>query len=269
MTIPKTIVIKYGGNAMVNEELKSEIIDRIAQLKSHGYHIVLVHGGGPFINKILDKVALKSKFIGGHRKTTKEAMRYIEMALKGEVNTGLVGLMNAKGVKAVGISGKDAGLVTTKKRYHIEADSKVDLGQVADVDEVNPQILIDLINNGYLPVVACVAADKEGVSLNINADMMAGALAGALGAEYLVLTDVDGLRRDKDDPASLMSQIRMSEIPELMKNVIVGGMIPKIESCQIALNAGSPRARIINGTKPDMLLKIMNEEVEVGTVIRK
>ena len=126
MTTPKTIVIKYGGNAMVNEELKSEIVDRISRLQNSGHKIVLVHGGGPFINKILDKVALKSEFIGGHRKTTKEAMRYIEMALKGEVNTGLVGLMNAKGVKAVGISGKDAGLVTTKKRYHIEADSKVD-----------------------------------------------------------------------------------------------------------------------------------------------
>lgn len=252
---------------MVNEELKVSIVDKISQLQNKGVRIVLVHGGGPFINAILDEVGVTSEFIGGHRKTTKEAMRYIEMTLKGEVNTSLVGLMNARGIKAVGVSGKDGGLVKTKKRYHMEAGGKIDLGQVADVDAVDPQLLIDLLGLNYLPVVACVAADKEGVSYNINADMMAGALAGALKAEYLVLTDVDGLRKDKDDPSSLMTKLSTSEIPSLMEKVIVGGMIPKIESCQIALGAGSPQARIINGTKPDMLLEIMNEEAEVGTVI--
>ena len=264
-----TIVIKYGGNAMVNESMKQSILGNVVDLHNAGYRIVIVHGGGPFINAILDKVQIQSEFIGGHRKTTPEAMKYIEMVLKGEVNTSLVGRMNALGAKAVGLSGKDGGMITTKKRFHYEGERPIDLGQVADVASVQPEILNDLLDKNYIPIVACVSADMHGVSYNINADMMAGAIAGALNADYLVLTDVDGIRKDKDDPASLIREVSLSQIPEMMNSVIVGGMIPKIASCQIAIETGSKRARIINGTKPGQLVEAINTTNQIGTTITK
>lgn len=265
----RIIVIKYGGNAMINESLKRSILSMIVDLQQDGYRIVLVHGGGPFINSILEKVQIQSEFIGGHRKTTPEAMKYIEMALKGEVNTSLVGLISSLGAKAIGLSGKDGGMITTKKRFHYEGEKEIDLGQVADVASVKPQILNDLLDKNYVPIVACVSADKEGISYNINADMMAGAIAGALKAEYLVLTDVDGIRMDKDDPSSLISKIALKHIPEMMESVIVGGMIPKVESCRIAIEGGSIRARIINGTKPEQLKEAIKTNNPIGTTITK
>lgn len=264
-----SIVIKYGGNAMIDEPLKRSILKNVVDIHKAGKRIVIVHGGGPFINAILDKVQIQSEFIGGHRKTTPEAMKYIEMALKGEVNTSLVGLVNSLGAKAVGLSGKDGGMITTKKRFHYEGEKQIDLGQVADVATVQPEILNDLLDKGYIPIVACVSADKDGISYNINADMMAGAIAGALKAEYLVLTDVDGIRRDKNDPESLITEVALEQIPEMMESAIVGGMIPKIESCQQAIEAGSKRARIINGTKPEQLIEAINTTNQVGTTITK
>lgn len=266
------IVIKYGGNAMINESLKKEIIQHICSLKEQGYQVVLVHGGGPFIQKMLDMAGIESEFIGGHRKTTKEAMPYVEMALKGQVNGSLVSLFNQLNYKAVGISGKDGGLARAKKRLHQQKEGEelktFDLGQVGDVEQVDPSLIVSLLQNGFIPVVACLAADANGEDYNINADMFAGHLAGALRADqYLVLTDVDGLMRDIKEPSSLIREISYTEIRWLIdEKVIQGGMIPKMESCQIALEKGAGRARIINGTKPRQILAATKNET-IGTLI--
>ncbi len=263
-------MIKYGGNAMINEEVKTSVISNIAELQKLGYRIVIVHGGGPFIKSILKKVKIESEFIAGHRKTSKEAIKYIEMTLRGEVNTEIVMLLNNKGRKAVGLSGKDAGLAIAKRRYHIEKGNKVDLGLVGDIEKVDPQIIYDLLEKNYTPVIACIAADKKGNTYNVNADMMAGAIAGALKAdEYIVLTDTDGLRKDKDDAASLIENITTVEVQKLFGSSIVEGMIPKIESCQIALKSGASKARIINGTEIDVLLKALDQNTAKGTIISK
>ena len=254
---------------MVNEDLKRSVLENIAQLSEAGHKVVMVHGGGPFINAILEKVQLSSEFIGGHRKTTPEAMKYIEMALKGEVNTSLVALMNAIGKKAVGLSGKDGGMIKVKKRFHMDGDKEIDLGQVGDVSSVDPSVILDLLDKDYIPIIACVAADENGMSYNINADMMAGAIAGALNAKYVVMTDVDGIRMDKDDPDTLIKKLKNSEVAPLMDKVIVGGMIPKIESCQIALESGAEESMIINGTTKDELVDVILNGKSTGTIITK
>lgn len=267
------IVIKYGGNAMINESLKKEIVQHIGSLKDQGYLVVLVHGGGPFIQKMLDMAGIESEFVGGHRKTTKEALQYVEMALKGQVNGSLVSLFNSLGYKAVGISGKDGGLVKARKRLHEEkTDGELksfDLGQVGDVDQVDTSLVKSLLENGFIPVVTCLASDMQGNDYNINADMFAGHLAGALKAEqYLVLTDVDGLMGDINEPSSLIREISYTKIDWLIEEkVIKGGMIPKMESCKIALEKGAGKARIINGTKPPQIVAATKNET-IGTLIR-
>lgn len=267
------IVIKYGGNAMINESLKKEIVQHIGSLKDQGYHVVLVHGGGPFIQKMLDMAGIESEFIGGHRKTTKEALQYVEMALKGQVNGSLVSLFNSLGYKAVGISGKDGGLVKARKRLHEEKiDGELrsfDLGQVGDVEQVDTSLVKSLLENGFIPVITCLASDMQGNDYNINADMFAGHLAGALKAEqYLVLTDVDGLMRDINEPSSLIREISYTKIDWLIEEkVIQGGMIPKMESCKVALEKGAGKARIINGTKPPQIVAATKNET-IGTLIR-
>ena len=266
------ILIKYGGNAMINDQLKKEIIQHIGSLKDQGYQVVLVHGGGPFIQKILDLAGVESEFVGGHRKTTKEAMQYVEMALKGQVNGNLVSLFNSMGYKAVGISGKDGGMVKAKKRIHKEMIGQevktVDLGQVGDVEEVDVTLINSILSSGFIPVVACLAADENGDDFNINADMFAGHLAGALKADqYLVLTDVDGLMGDINEPSSLIKEVSYTKINWLIEEkVIIGGMIPKIESCQIALQQGARCARIINGTKPRQIIGAIQNQT-TGTLI--
>ena len=258
---------------MLNDELKSAVVDNIKKLHDAGTRVVLVHGGGPFIKNILEVVGIESEFIGGHRKTTTEALKYIEMALKGEVNGSLVSLLNRSGLRAVGLSGKDGRMVLASKRYHkvVENGAVVthDLGQVGDVASVDTALLESLLAQGFLPVVTCIASDQDGMDYNINADMFAGALAGALGVEeYLVLTDVDGLLRDINDPASLIAQIQLKDLPDLFGTVIKGGMIPKLESCQVALQSGARRARIINGTKPETIFKVtQSTDHSIGTEI--
>ena len=267
------IVIKYGGNAMINESLKKEIVQHIGSLKDQGYLVVLVHGGGPFIQKMLDMAGIESEFIGGHRKTTKEALEYVEMALKGQVNGSLVSLFNSLGYKAVGISGKDGGLVKARKRLHEEkTDGELrsfDLGHVGDVEQVDTSLIKSLLENGFIPVVTCLASDMQGNDYNINADMFAGHLAGALKAEqYLVLTDVDGLMGDINEPSSLIREISYTKIDWLIEEkVIKGGMIPKMESCKVALEKGAGKARIINGTKPPQIVAATKNET-IGTLIR-
>jgi len=270
----KTLLFKYGGNAMTDEALKREVLAGLGALHQKGYRVVIVHGGGPFIQKILSEAQIKSHFIDGHRQTTPEALRYVEMALKGEVNGSLVSLLNAQGHRAVGLSGKDGKSVEAVKRYHHTEKNgvveKYDLGQVGDVKKVNTQLTEMLLNADYLPVFTCLADDENGASYNINADMFAGHLAGALGAEYIIMTDVDGLREDKDRPETLMKEIKANDIETLVqKGIIQGGMLPKMESCQVALAAGATGARIINGTKPAQLRELSAGNSSLGTLITR
>lgn len=268
------VLIKYGGNAMRSEDLQRAVIDSIRQLRDQGRRVVVVHGGGPFIKRMLETVKIESEFIEGHRKTTPEALKYIEMALKGEVNGQLVSLLNQAGQRAVGLSGKDGKTVEAVKRYHtVEKDGEstsYDLGQVGDVANVDTALIELLLDKEYLPVITCIASDKEGQDFNINGDMFAGHLAGALKVDqYLVLTDVDGLMRDIRQPDTLIPSLPLNELGGLFGSVIKGGMIPKMESCRIALEKGAKTARIINGTKPEQILDAVLTDKTIGTKIYK
>jgi acetylglutamate kinase len=269
----KTIsVFKYGGNAMTDSGLKDKIVSILTEFVSRGHSIVVVHGGGPFIKKALAEAAIESEFIDGHRKTTPQALIHVERALKGEVNTDLVGRFNRKGQKAVGLSGKDGRVVTAVKRVHIGTNDgeEKDLGQVGDVGKIDPTLIELLLDKDYIPILTCIAADKHGEDYNINADMFAGHVAGALNAEqFIVMTDVDGLLEDIQQPESLMHEIKVSRIADLKESgIIVGGMLPKVEACEIALDRGAKQAIILNGTNPDQLRTLLNGE-DTGTKIIK
>ena len=259
---------------MINEQLKRNVLANICALKEKCYNVVIVHGGGPFIQQTLDKAGIESEFIDGHRKTTSQALEYVEMSLKGKVNGDLVRLINSFGYKAVGLSGKDGKTVTGIKRRHQQkidgVQKEVDLGHVGDVAEVNTMLLNTLLENDFIPVLASLTSDNEGNDYNINADMFAGHIAGKLNVnQYIVLTDVDGLLMKKDDPSSIIKNIKLRDVNSLIsKNIIQGGMIPKMESCEIALNNGADSARIINGTKPEQILSSMEND-SVGTLITK
>ncbi len=268
------LLFKYGGNAMTDPDLKSRVLESICSLKKQGHHVVIVHGGGPFIKFALQEANIKSEFIDGQRKTTPEAMEYVEMALKGKVNGNLVSIINAMGFKAVGLSGKDGKTVIAEKRMHkriVNGKAEiVDLGQVGDVVRVNPELITLLLENDFIPVITCLASDEFGNDYNINGDMFAGHIAGAISAQhYIVLTDVDGLLLDKDDPGTILREVGLGELKNLKdRGIIQGGMIPKIESCEIALNKGAGFARIINGTVPEQVSELFASR-EVGTVIKK
>jgi acetylglutamate kinase len=267
----KPIVIKYGGNAIVNPELTRELLSKIVSLHKEGHKIVLVHGGGPFIKQNLELAGIQSEFIGGQRKTDSKAMKYIEMALKGEVNGNLVREINSLGAKAVGLSGKDGQLAIATKRFHYDEDkNEVDLGQVGNVSEINTGIINLLLDNNYVPVVASIASGKDGIDYNINADNFAGFLAAALNAyELLMLTDIDGLMMDPEDKNTIITGLKTDEINELKGSVIKEGMIPKTEACLYAVNNGADRAVILNGTKPDVIEAAIKREKFIGTVITK
>lgn len=266
----KQVLIKYGGNAMLNNDLKHEIAEKIKALQENNIQVILVHGGGPFINKALESEGIPSEFIDGHRYTTKEALVHIETALKGEVNSSLVGVLNKAGLKAVGLSGKDGRMVIAEKRWHRPQDSEspVDLGQVGNVKAIDCTLVQHLLAQGYTPVVTCIAADEKGEDYNINADMFAGHLAAALQVdEYIVLTDVDGLYQHFPDPDSILTSITLAELPELYHTIIKGGMIPKITSCEIALKGGAKKAVILNGTKPEQIEGYATGNKVLGTTI--
>jgi len=257
---------------MTDESLKEKIVNSISRLSAKGERVVIVHGGGPFIKEALAEAQIDSEFIDGQRKTSHEAMHLVEITLKGRVNTNLVTLFNRAGAKAVGLSGKDGQVVTAKKRIHIESNTgrEVDLGQVGDVEKVNPLLINNLLDNGFLPVLTCVAADNRGIDYNINGDLFAGYVAGALRADhFVVLTDVDGIMMDKDDPETLIKKIESGELVKLKATgVIQGGMIPKIDACIVALKEGAVEAHILNGTKPDDLERIIEKD-KAGTAILK
>ncbi len=265
--VGKTIVVKYGGNAMLNEDLKKAVMEDIVLLSTIGIHTVLVHGGGPEINAMLEKTGKESKFINGLRYTDGETMEIVQMVLTGKLNKDIVGLLLQAGGKAVGLSGVDAGLLRAKK---IDKDG-VDLGFVGDVTEVNPGIIQALIAQGYIPVVSTVAIGEQGDMnrYNINADTAAAKIAVALKAEKFVqLTNVPGLLRDVNDPASLISKLNHKDIAKLVETgVISSGMIPKIECNLEAIEGGVPRTYIIDGRVPHALLIEMFSDRGIGTMI--
>jgi acetylglutamate kinase len=266
------VLLKYGGNAMVSEDVQQQVAESLRRLRDRGVSVVVVHGGGPFIAKMLDLVDIESEFIEGHRKTTPEALKYVEIALKGEVNGALVGLFNRAGLRAVGLSGKDGRMViATKRRQVFDRDGRAiecDLGQVGDVDRIDTTLVTNLVDGGYLPVVTCIATGDDGLDYNVNADMFAGHLAGALSCDsYVVLTDVDGVMRDVDDPDSRIESLAVEDLDRLSRDVVQGGMIPKLESCRIAIQGGARRACIVNGTKPDTILQAALGDEFNGTLI--
>ncbi len=270
----KIVAIKYGGNAMTDLNIKQGVVEDICQLKKEGFYPVVIHGGGPVIQQTLDVAGVKSTFIDGHRKTTPEAMKYVEMALRGQVNGELVRLINLAGQKAIGLSGKDAAMVRVKKRIHFNNDGQhkqeIDLGHVGDVDQIDTSLVHLLLDNDFIPVIAPIGFCEDGKDYNINADMFAGNLAGALKAfSYIVLTNVNGLLADLNDPSSLLHDIPADELSQHIGKSIEGGMIPKVESCQIALEKGVHSAYIINGTVPHSLLNALLTKKTVGTQITR
>lgn len=254
---------------MLNQELKEEIAHQIKSLVSQKIQVVLVHGGGPFINLALERAGIASEFVDGHRYTTPLALVEIEKTLKGEVNSDLVRVFNKTGLKAVGLSGKDGKMIVAEKRYHKNtAGEQLDLGQVGNVKSVDSRLVKSLLKDAFTPIITCIASDEEGQDYNINADMFAGNLAAALEVdEYIVLTDVDGLYENYPDPDSIIPQVFLKELQGKYEQIISGGMIPKIESCEIALKQGAREAVILNGTKPSQIEDYLLHNRSVGTTI--
>lgn len=265
--VGKKVVVKYGGNAMLNEELKQAVMKDIVLLHTIGVKVVLVHGGGPEINKMLEKIGKESKFVNGLRYTDAETMEVVQMVLTGKLNKDIVGLLLQEGGKAVGLSGVDSGLLRARK---IDKDG-ADLGYVGEVTEVHPEIVDSLLDQGFIPVISTVALGETGDQsrYNINADTAAAKVAVALKAEKFVqLTNVAGVLKDVNDPSSLITRIPMPTVPQLMETgIIAGGMIPKIECCMIALKGGVPRTHIIDGRVPHSLLIEMFSDRGIGTMI--
>ncbi len=262
-----TVVIKYGGNAMINPELQSAFAADMVFLHYVGIRPVVVHGGGPQISAMLDKLDIASEFKGGLRVTTPEAADVVRMVLVGQVGRELVGLINNHGPHAVGMSGEDAQLFTAKRRWADVDGERVDVGRVGDVASVNTTAIDDLIAAGRIPVVSTVALDHEGVLYNLNADTAAAALAEALGAQKLViLTDVEGLYANWPDKDSLLRQVTVPELAELLPK-LQSGMVPKMEACLRAVKGGVPQAHVIDGRVPhSTLLEIFTSE-GVGTMV--
>ncbi len=261
----KIIVVKYGGNAMLNEELKRAVMNDIVLLSLVGVKVVLVHGGGPEINDMLKRVGKESKFIGGLRYTDDETAEIVQMVLAGKVNKDLVKLLSSVGGKAVGFCGIDGNIITAKKK-----EGDIDLGNVGEIVDVDVDPILVTLENDYIPVIATVAGGEDGKIYNINADTAAAAIASALHAENLVLmTDVRGLLMDKDDESTLISEIKVSEVPKLVKKgVISGGMIPKIDCVVEAVRQGVSQAVIIDGRIKHSIIMDMLTDKGIGTLIK-
>ena len=269
----KTIVIKYGGNAMINEDLKEKVMQDIALMKYVGIRPVIVHGGGPDITGFLKKVGKESDFVAGLRVTDAETIEIAEMVLDGKVNSEIVNLLNRRGVKAVGLSGKDAGLIKARKKlatvYEGEDTKKVDIGYVGEVEKVDTGILEDLLEQGYVPVIAPIGVGDGGESYNINADYVAAEIAGALQAEkLLLLTDIEGIYKDFNDKSSFISTLHLPEAREYIKDgIIAGGMIPKVEACLTALEQGAGKTHIIDGRLAHSIILEIFTSRGIGTQV--
>ncbi len=260
----KIIVIKYGGNAMINEELKAAVMGDMVLLSLIGIKVVLVHGGGPEITEMLQKVGKESKFYNGLRVTDEETAKIVQMVLAGKINKSLVNLLQNYGGKAIGLSGMDGNLIEAKP---VDLEN---LGYVGEITNINTQPILDVLEKGYIPVISTVGCDNEGNVYNINADTAAAAIAGSLGAESLIsMTDIAGILRDKDDPSTLIPVINVSEAPLLMREgIISGGMIPKIECCIEAIRRGVNKVFVMDGRVPhSILIEILTDE-GIGTMLR-
>lgn len=259
-----TVVVKYGGNAMKNPECQRQVMHDLVLLQMIGVRIVLVHGGGPAIARSLAAQAIPSQFVDGLRVTDNATMRVVQQVLAGETNKDLVKLLNVEGGRAVGLCGLDANLLSAKQ----ERD---DLGWVGHITDVNVDLVEDLLDQGYIPVIASVAGDDEGNSYNVNADTAAAAIATKLNARRLILmTDINGLMRDVKDPETLISRLKVEEIEGLTKDgVISGGMIPKMACVVDAINGGVERVVLINGTLPHSILVEMLTKGGIGTMVTR
>jgi len=261
----KTIVVKYGGNAMINEDLKQGVINDLVLMKCVGINVVVVHGGGPDISSFLKKVNKESKFVNGLRYTDDETMEIVQMVLGGKVNKDLVKLIEGFGGKAIGLCGMDGSMIKAKKLVKDD----VDLGNVGEITKINTEIIERTIADGYIPVIGSVALGDDGKVYNINADTCAAKISAAIKAEsLLLLTDVPGVMRDPKDPSTLISELRLHEIPRLhLDNVITGGMIPKIGCCIEAVRKGVGKAHIIDGRVPHSLILELFSDEGIGTMI--
>lgn len=259
----KIVVVKYGGNAMVNKELKQAVMSDIVLLSLIGIKIVLVHGGGPEITATMQKMGKESKFVNGLRYTDKETAEIVQMVLSGKTNKSLVTLLQQHGGKALGLCGLDAQMIQAKKLA-----GEVDLGWVGDITEINTQPILDALEKGYIPVIATVGCDNAGNVYNINADTAAARIASALKAENVILmTDIRGLLRDKNDENTLIPVVQVSEVPHyIQQGIISGGMIPKVECCVEAVRRGVKRAFIIDGRIPHSILVEMMTDEGIGTM---
>lgn len=260
----KIVVIKYGGNAMTNEELKANVMSDLVLLSIVGVKVVLVHGGGPDINKMLKRLNIESKFISGLRYTDSETIDVVKMVLAGKVNKELVMKLEHSNGKALGLCGLDGGMIKAEKTKGANGE---DLGFVGKITKVDTKPILEALNSGYIPVIATIADDDEGNVYNINADTAASSIAAALGAENLILmTDISGLLRDKDDPSTLIPSVNVSEVPYLKRQgIISGGMIPKIDCCVNAVRRGVKKTAIIDGRVPHAILIEMLSNEGIGT----
>jgi acetylglutamate kinase len=263
----KVVVVKYGGNAMTDDTLKRAFAEDVAFLRFAGFKPVVVHGGGPQISRMLDRLDIKSEFRGGLRVTTPEAMDVVRMVLVGQVQRELVGLINEHGPLAVGLSGEDAGLFTAKPANTVVDGEEVDLGLVGEVDRVRPESVLDIIDAGRIPVVSSVAPDDHGIVHNVNADSAAAALALALGAEkLLVLTDVEGLFLNWPDVQDVVGEISPEALAEVLPT-LDAGMVPKMRACLDAVRGGVPRATVVDGREPHAVLVELFTQEGVGTQV--
>lgn len=256
------VVVKYGGNAMINQELKEQVMEDIVLLWLTGVKVVLVHGGGPEISEMMNKLGKKAEFVDGLRVTDKETVDIVQMVLAGKINKSLVNYLESNGGKAMGISGMDGRLIEAKMK-------NPKLGYVGEIVKINIGAVEDLLNNGYIPVVSTVGCDKEGNSYNINADTAAAHIAGALNAKRLIMmTDIEGVLKDKDDPTTLIPEIKASEAKKLYdEGVISGGMIPKVECCVEAISKGVKKVIIMDGRVPHSILMELFTDEGAGTMV--
>ena len=258
----KVVVVKYGGNAMINEQLKQQVMEDIVLLQLIGVKIVLVHGGGPEINDLMARLGKKAEFVDGLRVTDKETVDIVQMVLAGKVNKTLVNLLEMKGGRAMGISGMDGRLIEAKCKNE-------KLGYVGAITKINIAPVLDLLEHGYIPVISTLGCDAEGNTYNINGDTAAAFIAGALGAERLIMmTDIAGLLRDKDDPSTLIPEISISQAQEPFDSgVISGGMIPKVDCCIEAINMGVKKVVIMDGRVPHSILMETLTNEGAGTLV--
>ena len=259
----KTIVVKYGGNAMIDDSLKAQVMEDVVLLALIGVKVVLVHGGGPEINGLMEKLGKKPEFVDGLRVTDAETMDIVQMVLAGKVNKTLVNLLENKGGRAVGLSGMDGRLIEA-----VQKDPR--LGFVGEVVKIHPAPITDLLEKGYIPVVSTIGCDRSGNAYNINGDTAAAYIAGSLGAErMLLMTDIAGILRDKNDPSSLIPEISVDEAAHLREEgVISGGMIPKVDCCVKAIGAGVKRVVIMDGRIPHSILMELLTDEGAGTMVK-